>query len=337
MPRAFDRDAALSVELETDKDDAIQQMLVLGENLYVFSTKKIFRVRTADDVDPDRTNPDTRHSYQEVYPIGCSNPFVARSVVQAKQIFDGLILQSELDRKRLLDAVWEATQLLLQCENARSRISNDIMSLIEDVDNVVERSKSQTVIPSLPQVADLEERVSSFLGCAKRFLEKAHFLLCMFYESPDHAANFKAYCEWMSANRSSSDEVVNLLSQDQEWIRFISESRNALAINHARPNFVLEVRNFTLDAGNRFSAPTWRYDLSKRGGSVQDYWSDIAKDMDTHLHNMLTFFEELYILCALDNRNERLPLECGVYRLPDDRVKVECPVRYVAQATLRVR
>jgi hypothetical protein len=335
MPGTFDRDGAFSIELGTDRESTIQQMLTLDGNLYVFSTKKIFRVRTADDVDPDRANPDTRHSYQEIYPIGCNNSFVARSIVQAKQVFDGVILRPELAHRKLLDAVWEATQLLLQCENAHFRIYNDAMSLFAEIDDVVERSKSRAAIPSLPQVADLEERVGSFLGSAKRFLEKAHLLLCMFYGSPDHGSNFSAYREWMSANRSSSEKVVSLLSEDREWIRFISESRNALAINHARENFIVEVRNFTLEPGNKFSAPSWRYDLSDRGGSVQGYWSDIVKDMDTHLHNMLTFFEELYILCVLDNRDQRLPFEFEVYRLPDDKIKAECPVLYVAQATPR--
>jgi hypothetical protein len=335
IPGTFDRDGAFSIELGTDKENAVQQMLTLNESLYVFSTKKIFRMRTADDVDPNRAEPETRHSYQELYPIGSNNSFVARSIIQANQILDGVILRPELAKPKLLDAVWEATQLLLQCENAYFRIYNDAMSLLTEVDDVVQKSKSQTAIPSLPQVGDLEERVSSFLGSAKRFLEKAHVLLRMFYESPDHGSNFRAYREWMSANRSASEKVVALLSGYQEWIRFIAESRNALAVNHARANFVMEVKNFTLEPGNKFSAPSWRYDLSERGGPVQDFWSDIVKDMDTHLHNMLTFFEELYILCVLDNRDERLPFDFGIYRLPDDEVNAECPVLYVARASRR--
>jgi hypothetical protein len=335
MPGTFGRDGAFSIKLGADKENAIQQMLTLDESLYVFSTKKIFRIRTADEIDPGRSAPDTRHSYQELYPVGCSNSFVARSIIQAKRILDGVILRPNLAQAQVLDAVWEATQLLLQCENAHFRIYNDALSLLPEVDNAVEKSKSQTAIPSLPQVADLDERVSSFLGSAKRFLERAHFLLRVFYNCPDHGSNFRAYREWMSANRSGSQQVLDLLSGDQEWIRFIAESRNALSVNHASPKFALEVQNFTLQPGNKFSAPSWRYDLSERGGPIQDYWSDIVKDMDTHLHNMLTFFEELYILCVLENCDQRLPFEFGVYRLPDDEISEECPVIYVAQATRR--
>ena len=335
MPGTFNRDSAISMELGEDKENSIQHMLTLNGGFYAFSTKNIFRVRTADDVDPDRASPETRHSYQEIYPIGCNNSFVARSIIQAKQIFDDVPLRPELAKEQLLNAVWEATLLLLQCENAQFRIYDDTMSLLAEVDDVVEKSKSQTVIPSLPQVADLEERVGSFLGSAKRFLEKAHSLLCLFYGSPDHGSNFRAYHEWMSANRSTSEKVINLLAQNQQWIRFISKSRNALPINHARENFILEVRNFSLEPGNKFSAPSWRYDLSERGGSVQNFWSDIVEGMEMNLHNMLTFFEELYILSVLDNRNQRLPFEFEICRFPDDKIKTECPVLYIAQAKPR--
>jgi hypothetical protein len=134
IPDRFDRDGAFSIELGDDRDDTVQQMIALNESLYVFSTKKIFRIHTADDIDPDRTAPDTRHSYQEIYPIGCSNSFVARSIIQAKQILDGVILAPGLSKSNVLDAIWEAAELLLRCENAYFQIYNETLSLLATCD-----------------------------------------------------------------------------------------------------------------------------------------------------------------------------------------------------------
>jgi hypothetical protein len=335
MSRSFDRDGSFSIELATDKDDAVQQMITLGESLYVFSTKKIFRIHTADDIDPDRTAPDTRHSYQEIYPVGCSNSFVARSIIQAKQILDGVVLAPGLSKSNVLKAIWEAAELLLRCENAYFQVYNETMSLLATCDELVAVSKSKPSIPSLPQVAELEDRVGSFLGSAKRCLEKTHALLIIFYGCPDHGSNFKAYREWMAANRSSSEAVLTLLDSDKDWIRFIAEARNALSVNHARQEFVLGVQNFKLQPGNKFSGPSWRYDLSDRGGPVQEYWSDIIKDMDTHMHNLLTFLEEVYILCILDRCDRRLPFEFAVCQKPADQITKECPVLYFAQVARR--
>jgi hypothetical protein len=335
MPDRFDRDGAFSIELGTGRDDAVQQTIVLNESLYVFSTKKIFRIHTADDLDPDRTAPDTRHTWQEMYPIGCSNSFVARSIIQAKQILDRVILAPGLSKSNVLDAIWKATELLLRCENAYFQIYNETISLLATCDELIKKTKSKPSIPSLPQVAELEERVGSFLGSAKRCLEKTHALLCVFYGCDDRESNFEAYREWMAKNRSSSKAVLTLLNNDQDWIRFIAKARNALSINHSKQNSILEVQNFTLQPGNKFSGPSWRYDLSKERGPVQEYWSDIIMDMDAHIHNMLTFLEEVYILCILDRCDRRLPFEFAVYRKPEDDISEECPVLYVAQVTRR--
>jgi hypothetical protein len=335
MPSGFNRDGAFSIELGTDKEDAVQQMIALNKRLFVFSTKKIFRIQTADDIDPDRTAADTRHSYQEIYSIGCSNSFVARTIIQAKQIIDGVILAPELSKSLVLEAIWDAAEQLLRCENAYSQIYNETMSLVATCDELVEAYKAKPAIPSLPQVPELEERVGSFLGSGKRCLEKTHALLGIFYGSPDHGANFRSYREWMAANRSNSQTVLKLLDDDKDWIRFIAEARNALPVNHAREKFMLEIQNFKLQPGNKFSGPSWRYDLSDRGGPVQEYWSDIIKDMDTHMHNMLTFLEEIYILCILDRCDQRLPFEFSVYRNSEHEIEKHRPVLYVAKVTQR--
>jgi hypothetical protein len=226
-------------------------------------------------------------------------------------------------------------ELLLRCENAYCQIYNETISLLATCDELIEGAKSKPSIPSLPQVAELEERVGSFLGSAKRCLEKTHALLGTFYDCPDHGSNFQAYREWMAANRSSSEAVLTLLDGDKDWSRFIAEARNALSVNHARQNFILEVQNFKLQPGNKFSGPSWRHDLSDRGGPVQEYWSDIIKDMNTHMNNMLTFLEEVYILCILDRCDRTLPFEFAVYRKPEDDISEECPVLYAAQVTRR--
>lgn len=321
--------------LGEDQDDAIQEMLTLNEQLYAFSTKKITRVLTADDIDPEHSHPETRHSHQKLYDIGCGNSFVARSIIQAKRILDVALLRRGLEKSVLLEAIWEGTQLLLQCEKSHAKVYDSVMSLLPDVDYVIENAKSTQAIPSLPQVADLEEQVAAFLGSAKRFLERAHALLSVFYGCPNKESNFRAYREWMSANREDSQRITNLLTRDQEWIRFIAEARNALPVNHSREHYILEVRNFALEPGNQFSTPAWRYDLSDRNGPIQTYWSDIVTDMHTHMQNLLTFYEELYILSILDNRASSLPFEFEIFRLPSEKIQSRCPVLYVGQVSKR--
>jgi hypothetical protein len=53
----------------------------------------------------------------------------------------------------------------------------------------IEESKKRTHIPTLPQVEGLENNVAIFLSSAKRFLEKTHEFLCLFYDAPNSSSN----------------------------------------------------------------------------------------------------------------------------------------------------
>lgn len=334
MTRAFNRDAAFEAKLGSD-DDAIQEMIVLDDHLYAFSTKRIYQLRTANEIDPARTALDTRHSYQEVYSVGCNNPIVARSIIQANRILKSVALKQGISNPLILNSMWAVTKLLLQCENAYFQIYNDTTAIFPRCNELIEQSKSQSFIPSLPQVADLEVRVSSFLGSAKRCLERAHELLGVFYGCPIGDSNFQSYREWMRANRSESVAVLELLEDDKEWIRFIARARNALDVNHSRQGFVLEVRNIQLDPGNKFSGPNWRHDLSGGGGAVQENWSDIVIDMNVHMRNLVKFVEDLYALCIMDLCHRGVPFDFSVVEIPADQIREECPVRLMTQVLPR--
>jgi hypothetical protein len=71
--------------------------------------------------------------------------------------------------------------------------------------------------------------------------------------------------------------------------------RNAHDINHAKQGLSLEIENFKLNPGNKFSTPGWRFDFSaKKEGATQKDYSDISSDMDSLAY--LVYFL-LTILC----------------------------------------
>lgn len=325
----FNRNDAFSINMadpNSDEKDPIQDLIELQGRLFAFSGKSIFELLPAETIDPSNQEPDTRHSYQKVYSIGAENSFVARTIIQAKEILDTLILRDELDKQIIIDHVWDCSKLLFLCEISHHSIYSQTMKLMHKCDAIVSQGKRGSHISSLPQVKNLAQHVVTFLGDAKRFLEKSHELLCIFYGAPKRGANFEKYRNWMASNESSKAEVVDLLEQDKDWIRLIAWSRNALDINHSKPQFKIEIENFKIQAGNKFSIPRWKYDFSGKEGEVQNDFSDIIKDMDIHLSNMLTFFEELFVLCVRDNWDHRMNFE--ISKRKEENVDKKCPTLY---------
>jgi len=330
MGRVFNRDDAFSlnvVDPSLKESDPIQFFIEADGSLFCITGKSMFEILPADKIDPKNTEPETRHGYQKVFSVGTESAYVARTIIQAKSLLDSTVLRAGLDKKDIINHVWNCTKLLVACEASYYYIFSQTTELVAQCDEIIETGKRTKCIPSLPQVTDLDQHITSFLGNAKRFLEKTHELLCLFYDTPNAEANFQSYRAWMLANASESKEVNDLLEQDKEWIRHIAWCRNALDINHSKTHFKLEIQNFKLHPGNKFSSPSWRYDFAEKGGVTQEEFTDIIHDMDVHMSNMLMFFEELFLFCIKDNWDTRFNF--GLFKKTQADIDPKCPTLYI--------
>ena len=327
----FNRDSAFSMSLSgknPSETDAINSMIALDGRFFCFSEKSIKEILPADKIDPKNECPNTRHSYQAVYDIGTCNSFVARTIIQSNEVLKPLVLRKGLDKQLILNHIWTCSKLLFNCENSYYKIATQTTGLMHECDSLINNHKDGAFIPQLPQVEDLEQHVVSFLGFAKRFLEETHGFLCIFYDSPEYGANFNNYRNWMAKNRPDSDKLIGTLEQDKDWVKLIAWQRNALDANHSKPKFKVDIENFKLHKGNKLSNPSWRYDFrGKKNGCLQKEASDIVIDMGTYLKNMLTFFEEIFILCVMDNWDNDFNFK--ILRLPEDKVNKRCPLIYI--------
>jgi hypothetical protein len=329
-PDHFNRDAAFSFNVKNpnaeESSDAIQRMLELDGSLFCFSELSISTILTADTIDPGASEPSTRHGYQILYSVGSRNKLVARSILQAHEILNSVVLKDGPEIKGTVNLIWEVTKHMLECENSLHGIYENTMELMPICDKLINDSKSGTVIPTLPQVPDLQGRVTTFLANAKRALEKAHRLLYFFFQAPSKNSNFKEYRDWMRMHKSAHPDVIKLLEQDAPWITFIADARNALDTIHAEPGYKVVVENFKLCPGNKFAAPSWSYDFSRENRGLQHDGTDLLSELDAMLNNILGFLEELYLLCIRETWDDRFPF--ALCRLPDDQLNKQCPIPF---------
>jgi len=310
-----------------NSNDEVQYLIKLQDSLYAFANNYITKILPAESIDPLNLHPETRHSNQKIYSIGCANSWVARSIIQTKQILDSIILNPEISKQKVLEHAWYCTELLLNCEAAHYQINKETLELMPKCDAIIEESKTRSHIPTLPQVEGLENNVAIFLGNAKRFLEKTHEFLCLFYGAPNSGSNFKTYREWLAKNKPNKQDLIKLLEDDKAWIKQIAFMRNAHDINHAKKGFSLEIENFKLNPGNKCSTPGWRFDFSaKKEGATQNYYSDIVSDMDIQLTNLLTFFEDLLLIFIIDSSDNNYKFK--IYKKSAEAIDEKCPSVY---------
>lgn len=332
----FDRNSAFSINVSdpnSNDKDSIHSMITIEDRLFCFAEKSIKEILTAETIDPDNEYPETRHSFQTIYNIGTANSFVARTIIQSNEILNSLILKDGLDKQEILNHIWACSNFIISCEDSFNKIFIQTNELMYKCDEIITKHKGGTFIPQLPQVDDLNQHVVSFLGNAKRFLEASHSLFCIFYGSPYYDANFKCYRDWINKNKPECKELIRVLEQDKEWIQLLAWYRNALDVNHSQPRFMVTINNFKLHKGNKFSNPSWRYDFrAKNGGNLQEIASDIITDMNIDLTNLLSFFEEIFLICVKDNWDTRFQFE--LFRRPEEKIDKKCPLLYFVSLKL---
>lgn len=325
----FDRDSAFSMEIRDPGDpedkSPIAQMLTIGNELLIFKETSIHRGLPADRIDPDRSDLSTRHSSEILYSVGAANSFVARMILQFKNMI-ALSISQTARKNEITQHVWEANKLLLECEKAFYHIYKYTMELMPKCDKIVEANKNKSIIPALPKVPDLETHVSDFLINGKKFLVAAYRLLELFYQMPmdgRNEAHFNKHRVWIEAKLGKEHPIYKTLESAEPWIRLIAECSNA--VRHKETGLKLEVQNFALNPGNKFSTPGWRYDLTKKELVCQDDYTDLIGDLDVRIYNMLTFFEEVLLICL---QGELKDTALMIFRIPNEKLNPKCPIAY---------
>lgn len=326
----FRRDSAFSMEVR-DPDDPedkspIVDAFVVGDEMLIFKTNGIYRNLTADTIDPSRSNPDTRHSIEKLYSVGTSNPFVARTILQFNEML-ALAVRDQNRRAEIIRHVWHAATLLLECEKAQHHIYSHALELLPKCNQIIEVHKTKVSIPALPKIPDLRTHVSDFLINGKKFLVATYKLLNLFYAMPidgNNEAHFNKHREWICKKLSADHQIHKLIKSDESWIRLISECSNA--VRHEEDGLRIQIENFSLKPGNKFSGPAWRFDLTKKKMGRQEEYTDLIYDMDVHMQNMLTFFEEILLLCVQDEIKTSNFL--ATYKNEEDQVRADRPIVY---------
>ena len=325
----FDRDSAFSMEIRDPGDpedkSPIVEMFTIRDELLLFKGTSIHRVLTADTIDPEKSDLSTRHSSEILYSVGAANSFVARMILQFRDMI-GLAISQTARENEIIQHVWEANKLLLECEKAYYHIYKHTMELMSKCDEIVEANKNKSAIPTMPKVPDLETHVSDFLINGKKFLVAAYRLLELFYQMPmdgKNEAHFDKHRVWIEAKFGKEHPICKTLESDEPWVRLIAECSNA--VRHEGTGLKLEVENFALKPGNKVAPPGWRYDLTKKKLGRQDDYTDLIFDLDVRIYNMLTFFEEVLLICL---QGELKDTALMIFRIPNEKLNPKCPIAY---------
>src|SRR6267154_5600200 len=103
-PIDIQRDSAGSFSLNADGDGTpIREMFSLNDTLLIITERAIYEVKVADQIDPERQNPNIPHNVQRrILELGTDSELVGRTLLTARNLFRSEYLSESIDVKQAL-------------------------------------------------------------------------------------------------------------------------------------------------------------------------------------------------------------------------------------------
>ena len=101
--------------------DEIVATFELRGSLHMVTGNGIYSIQLADQIDPERTNPNIPNTHQLVRRCGADSEIVARILLTATELFDPTYLAEPFDHKTALEFVFDALKDLIDARDLRGR------------------------------------------------------------------------------------------------------------------------------------------------------------------------------------------------------------------------
>jgi hypothetical protein len=249
------RDRGGSIQL-TEGTGGIRALCPCEHFLEVYKIDTTFRIETPETIDPDRTNPHAPMVAVVADRIGCAHPIVARVLLQGRDILELAILRSSVDRGAVVGSLHSIKEALVACHKATEFLSQHVAAAEATwAASQVSNPGGQRVIPSLPQVPDLEPTATQFLIAAKRAIAAIcglvpHFLLV---ERSDN--NFDHLGQRLEALLGGTAPLTTFLREYSETSRYLIDLRNGQ--EHPKPERATYIQNFRVQPDGAVAVPVW--------------------------------------------------------------------------------
>lgn len=223
-----------------EKDDAILEMISLGDTLYLVSGRAIHKAVLADTIDPALDHPNTPHLSQKVASSGAESPIVSWTFLQAAKLFVTPHID-EATIKPALAAVLAAMQELLAAEVIFDKLQADLVTAEKDMVG------EHFGIMVLPSVGNVETRGKEFVQRAEHCLQAIYRLVVVFYNDDRKPGFFDGFARHVEATYSQQPDFIAFAASLTKFAKLMRALRHC--IEHRKPNQKLDFLDYHFEAG----------------------------------------------------------------------------------------
>jgi hypothetical protein len=307
------RESAGSFKLQTDEDGAgITEMFQLSDGMVLATGTALYEVRTADQIDPKRTNPNIPHNLQRrILSLGTESELVGRTLMTAKALFVEKFLPPVVDAKKAMSLTFEALKDLVAMDAA----TNDFIATEKkEIEKMALRSPNPGSF-ALPSVTDVETRCKTFFQKADHVEQALWDIARLFYPTVQAKCHFEKLLELAEKDYGSDDGFPKFLRDALPFLLMGRHIRDCLDHRNAKG---VVITNFAMQPDGKIIRPS--IEVNFRGTKqpkveIGEFLPPVVKCMLNVFDTMIAF------LCGKNPRATGFPIQVGFVQEANRRNK----------------
>ncbi len=280
-------------EIGDDGEGGIYDMISMNGDLLCVTKNNIHSIRLADSVDPKRTNPAIPDMQQKVLPYGPGTPFVGRTFLQAKVLFENHCLVESVDcSKGIHTGLYFLKEIVSLHESTNAYVSEE-----NEKNKTFEGKMDKDGSLRLPSMDSHEQRAKQFVINADHASRHLMEIAQLFYSDIQNKNWCRQLNDKMTSDKKAASVGTDFVESMCKWTWLMRNLRNA--VEHPEPDDKVEIQNYRLTETGKVLPPTILYAHNLTPLTEMR----MSQFMIDTIENLLTCFEvQMAYLCNMHTK-----------------------------------
>lgn len=232
----------------------IRKFVKMAGNLLALTDRGIYEIKLADQIDPERTNPNLPHNvHRQVLSVGCESELVRRVFLSAHTLFDEKFLRSTIDHEQALTLAFDA----LENMTAMSTIASDFDRAEQHADASFGARNQREGSIMLPAIGDVRSRCKTYMQKADHAAGALYEIVKLFYPMT-RRRYWSGVLETLRAKYGPDDPFTLEMTRAVPFLMLVRNTRDCLEHGNLKG---VTITDFVITAEGKIERPVIAIDF----------------------------------------------------------------------------
>ncbi|MEA4886176.1 MAG: hypothetical protein VB063_05770 [Bacteroides graminisolvens] len=235
---------------DVDIDGCITDFISTSDKMYCIKERGIYAVQLADNIDPERNNPEISDTQQKIFSVGSESPLVAKTILTAYKLFRKTYLGSNFDDNSAIFFAIKLLEDIIALDEIKTRTVNAIN---EALHNCIEQNNEAGIVV-LPSTNYLKHSFDSFAQKAGHFINVLENIARLFYKTELSKKWITSLKNMVVKKEGAGSPFAVFMQEAGRFLLLTNDIRNM--VEHPKTNKRIDLNDFRLLPTGLIDPPT---------------------------------------------------------------------------------